>query len=78
MSDFKPEYEPWLYNLPNNRTEGEARAEERERCACVVENMGRSNGRIRPLHKRIAAEIRSGNERIGTLRTETVRAGKDR
>ena len=43
----------------------EAIAQERERCAQVVENMGRSGGRIRRSHKMIAAEIRSGRPRIG-------------
>ena len=40
-------------------------AEERERCAKVVENMGRSNGKVRKSHKVIAAEIRANRRRIG-------------
>jgi hypothetical protein len=44
-------------------------SEERERCATVAENMGRSNGRILSANKRIADEIRSGNDRIGNLQT---------
>lgn len=40
-------------------------AEERERCASVVERMGRSSGRVRKTHKLIAAEIRAARDRIG-------------
>ena len=40
-------------------------ATERERCAIVVENMGRRNGRVQKSHKVIAAEIRSARTRIG-------------
>ena len=40
-------------------------ARERERCATVVERMGRSNGRVSKAHKVIAAEIRSNRNRIG-------------
>jgi hypothetical protein len=40
-------------------------ATERERCALVVENMGRRNGRISKAHKVIAAELRSARTRIG-------------
>jgi hypothetical protein len=43
----------------------EAIATERERCARVAENMGRSNGRVKKPYKLIAKEIRSGNNRIG-------------
>ena len=39
-------------------------AAERERCAKTVENMGRSNGRVRKPYKMIAAQIRSGESRI--------------
>jgi hypothetical protein len=41
-------------------------ADERERCATVVERMGRSNGRVLKTHKVIAAEIRSARVRVGT------------
>lgn len=39
-------------------------ARERERCALVVENMGRRNGRVTKVNKLIAAQIRLATERI--------------
>ena len=41
---------------------------ERERCATIVENMGRRNGRVTKANKVIAAEIRSARNRIGGKR----------
>lgn len=46
-------------------TVAQAIAAERERCAKVVENMGRSGGRVRKTHKMIAAEIRAAKARVG-------------
>ena len=50
----------------NVRAYNEGVDAERERCARIVENMGRSGGRIRPSHKHVATQIRSGHSRIGS------------
>ena len=63
MSD--PDIDRQLNAIKRNSLEIEAAvAAERERCAVVVENMGRSNGRVRKLYKLVAAQIRSGESRI--------------
>jgi len=41
----------------------EARREEREACAKLVEDHGHSNGRIRASHKHLAAAIRARGEK---------------
>lgn len=46
----------------------EAVEAERRRCAAIVENMGRSNGRVRKPYRIIAAEILAAKPRIGVVR----------
>lgn len=42
---------------------------ERARAARIAENMGRHNGRIRRPNKLIAAQIRSGEDRIRAIKS---------
>ena len=65
VSDYDDSYGPCLQctAVALRAYAEEARREEREACAKLVEDHGHSNGRIRASHKHLAAAIRARGEK---------------